>query len=132
MSTITRLLTGVSITSGGCMLWQGADSGNGYGRISVGGKTRATHIVAYELFVGPVPRGMVLDHTCRNRLCFNPKCLVPRTNLENVLMGKGPTAVNARKEFCLRGHKLEGKNLITRVRGGRTHRECRECRKGRR
>ena len=62
-----------------CWEWPGADSGNGYGRISVDGKTRATHIVAYELFTGTrVPDGMVLDHTCRNRACFNPGHLKDR------------------------------------------------------
>ncbi len=111
-----------------CWLWPGADSGNGYGRISVDGKTRATHIVAYELFTGTrVPEGMVLDHKCRNRACYNPKCLKPIPGVDNTLIGEGPTALNARKTHCLRGHELVGDNLITRVRNGRTNRECRAC-----
>ena len=114
-----------------CWLWPGADSGNGYGRISVDGKTRATHIVAYELFTGTrVPPGMVLDHQCRNRLCYNPRCLKPIPGIVNTLIGEGPTAANALKTHCCRGHELAGENLITRTREGRRpSRECRACRR---
>ena len=110
-----------------CWVWEGSDSGNGYGRISVAGRTRAVHILVYEIYIGPVPEGLVLDHDCRNRLCCNPEHLIPRTNLENTLIGEGPTAINARKVECKRGHPLEGDNVITRNRNGRVHRECRKC-----
>lgn len=126
------LMSGMVINDSECMLWSGANSGNGYGRIYVDGKTRATHILSYELFVGPVPKGKVLDHTCRNRACFNPGHLDPKTSRENTLIGEGPTAKNARKTHCLRGHELLGSNLITRVRNGYTSRECRQCKKDRR
>ena len=114
-----------------CWIWPGADSGNGYGRISVNGKTRATHIVAYELITGTrVPPGMVLDHQCRNRLCYNPRCLKPIPGIVNTLIGEGPTAANALKTHCCRGHELAGENLITRTREGRRpSRECRACRR---
>jgi hypothetical protein len=115
-----------------CWIWPGADSGNGYGRISVDGKTRATHIVAYELFTGKrVPRGWVLDHRCRNRGCYNPRHLKPVPGVVNTLIGEGPTAINALKTHCLRGHELAGANLITRIRNGRKNRECRTCRRNR-
>jgi len=117
---------------GECWIWPGADSGNGYGRISVRGRTKATHIVVYEQLKGPIPKGMVLDHTCLNRLCCNPNHLDPKTPLSNTLIGNGPTAHNARKKECKRGHPLEGENLIKRVRNGRVHRECRECKNMRR
>jgi hypothetical protein len=112
-----------------CWGWPGSDSGNGYGRISVNGKTRATHIVMWELYHGElVPEGMVLDHKCRNRLCYNPSHLRPIPGVENTLIGEGPTAKNARKTHCKRGHELAGDNLITRERNGRQHRECKACR----
>jgi hypothetical protein len=111
-----------------CWEWPGADSGNGYGRISVDGKTRATHIVAYELFTGErVPDDCVLDHTCRNRACFNPRHLKPIPGVENTLIGEGPTALNARKTECIRGHEFTEENTLKRIRNGRTNRECRAC-----
>lgn len=114
--------------TGECWVWTGADSGNGYGRISVRGKTRATHIVAYRLYVGEVPKGMVLDHDCRNRLCCNPEHLIPRSGVVNTLIGEGPSAINARKTHCKHGHPFDEENTIKRVRNGRTNRECRACR----
>ena len=115
--------------TGGCWLWQGADSGNGYGRISVAGKTKATHILVYEYYFWPAKEGDVLDHLCRNRHCCSPYHLVPRSQLVNTLIGVGPTAANARKVECLRGHPLKGDNLILSTHNGRRKRDCRACRK---
>lgn len=126
---ITRVLEEVRSMPTPCWLWTGSDSGNGYGRVSIGGKTRAVHIVVYEHHKGPVPEGMVLDHECRNRECCNPDHLTPRTVLDNTLRGIGPTARNAAKTHCKRGHALKGDNLMLRERGGRIHRECRACKK---
>lgn len=124
-----RLAAKTLILEEPCHIWEGADSGNGYGRISVDGETKATHIVTYEMEKGPVPPGKLLDHICQNRLCRNPSHLDPKTPLENTLIGRGPTAKNARKTECKRGHPLTGENLITRERNGRTHRECGLCKK---
>jgi hypothetical protein len=82
------------------------------------------HRAAYELAHGPVPPGMVLDHRCRERTCINPAHLEPVPNRENVLRGVGPSAVNARKTACKRGHPLAGPNLY-RMPDGR--RQCRAC-----
>jgi hypothetical protein len=46
------------------------------------------HRFAYELLVGPIPAGLVLDHLCRNRLCVNPNHLEPVTNSENPRRGR--------------------------------------------
>lgn len=41
------------------------------------------HRVSYELFVGPVPDGLVLDHLCGNRFCVRPDHLEAVTEVEN-------------------------------------------------
>lgn len=71
----------------GCWLWTASLTGDGYGRISLGGKfgpMGLAHRVAYELLVGPIPEGLELDHLCRVRRCVNPEHLEPVTHAENV------------------------------------------------
>jgi hypothetical protein len=62
----------------------------GYGYLSVGGRGGRrvlAHRFSYELHVGPVPEGLVLDHLCRVRRCVNPRHLEPVTQRENVFRG---------------------------------------------
>lgn len=66
-----------------CWLWTGG-KGNGYGRMcTVGRKMKLAHRVSYEMHVGPIPAGLVIDHTCRNTLCVNPDHLRAVTNKQN-------------------------------------------------
>ena len=96
----------------GCWIWRAAQTGNGYGCFDTGKQgTRRAHRTAYELVVGVVSDGKVVHHRCRNRLCVNPQHLEVRTQRENVLLGEGLTAQNARKTHCPRGHLLAGSNL---------------------
>jgi len=41
------------------------------------------HRWAYMAFVGPIPPGMEIDHTCGHRLCVRPEHLEPVTPAEN-------------------------------------------------
>lgn len=107
-----------------CHVWALRIRPDGYGTQQLGGRTRYAHIVAYEAVHGPVPHGLTLDHLCRNRACVNVEHLEPVTNQENTLRGVGPTAVNARKTHCIRGHPLNGANLIAGPNGRRTCRTC--------
>ncbi|MEW2402092.1 HNH endonuclease signature motif containing protein [Streptomyces sp. NPDC046862] len=94
-------------------------NGNGYVRIYVERKRWFAHRLAYVMFVGPIPEGLVIDHVCHNqdtscpgghaclhRQCVNPAHLEAITRGENVLRGLSPTAFNARKETCPEGHPL--------------------------
>lgn len=80
----------VDIDVNGCWLWRGSHgpASNGYGRIGVGTqrqrRSRLAHRVSYELLVGPIPDGLVLDHLCGVRHCVNPDHLEPVTQKENV------------------------------------------------
>jgi len=125
-----RLLAHKRATASGCWEWTKARSADGYGLI---GTTRAgpsrclrTHRAAYEVFVGPVPEGLVLDHLCRNRACHNPDHLEPVPQRENVVRGASPVAAYVKRESCEEGHPLTGGNLYVRTDGGRRCRTCRD------
>jgi hypothetical protein len=72
-----------------CWVWtKSCNVKNGYGQVSVGRVMRGAHKVSYETFVGPVPRGLELDHLCRVRACIRPSHLEPVTRAENVRRAK--------------------------------------------
>jgi hypothetical protein len=62
------------------------------------GRVVKAHRVAYELYVGPIPEGLTIDHLCRVRTCVNPLHLEPVTLAENIK--RGFVAVPRRKPFC--------------------------------
>lgn len=64
-----------------CWLWQGeVDIVSGFGisrkHVSNTEIVRQAHRLAYILSFGAVPENHVIRHTCRNRLCCNPKHLI--------------------------------------------------------
>lgn len=69
----------------GCWQWVGSMAVNGYGRY--GYPSAYAHRLMYELIVGPIPEGLVIDHLCRNRGCVNPAHLECVTLAENVKRG---------------------------------------------
>lgn len=66
----------------------GRENRNGYGRLYWEGKELMAHRLSYEAHVGPIPNGLVLDHTCTNRCCINPAHLEPVTVKVNTHRGK--------------------------------------------
>src|SRR5690349_14618962 len=68
----------------GCWIWTGSSTGPrpyNYGVIKIRPQMDQppikvkVHRLAYELFVGPIPNGMVIGHFCDTPLCFNPEHL---------------------------------------------------------
>jgi|MudIll2142460700_1097286.scaffolds.fasta_scaffold51418_5 hypothetical protein len=110
---------------GECWGWMGADDGKGYGRFHINGTTLKAHSASYEHFYGEnIPKGMFIDHRCRNRGCVKPdhlRIVTPKQNsTENA---NGFCAENAKKTHCPKGHRLSGENLVI-AHGARSCREC--------
>lgn len=66
-----------------CWDWEYYGDRKGYGRVKVNGRHHYIHRVSYEAHVGPIPDGMVIDHACRNRGCWNPAHLRVVTIAQN-------------------------------------------------
>ncbi len=92
-----------------CWIWLAASTGGksgDYGVMRVGTEMKYAHRISYELFKRKIPRGLQIDHLCRNRKCVNPEHLEVVTQRENLLRGDGATARNSKKTKCKRGHRF--------------------------
>lgn len=122
-----RLLMRSRATDSGCLLWTGTRDKRGHGRLKVGGRNALAHILSYQEYVGPVPDGKELDHTCRNHGCIRPEHLEPVTHRVNCQRGEVGQASGAReraKTRCKHGHEYTTTNTYVTSKG---HRKCREC-----
>ncbi len=112
----------------GCWLWIAHKNDHGYGIIKTSGthnrKLLRAHRVAYEMFVGPIPEGLELDHLCRVRHCVNPDHLEPVTTRENLLRGETLTARWAKRTHCDEGHPFDEPNTRITPQGWRVCRIC--------
>ena len=112
-----------------CWLWTGSLNSSGYAFTTVGGTHQGAHRVMYEHRHGPIPRGLHIDHLCRNRSCVNPGHLEAVTPSVNNRRGVGNS--HSRQTHCHHEHELAGDNLLMEKNNGRIARRCRTCRRTR-
>lgn len=110
-----------------CWLWVAAKS-SGYGTIGYDGSMLYAHRVSVVLSGRKIPKGLVVDHICRNPACVNPKHLRVVTQKENIHSGN----TNIAKKFCKNGHSFNEENTLIRDRIGKNGRptrtrQCRVC-----
>lgn len=111
-----------------CWLWTSSKTKLGYGMIGAGpgGGQLMAHRVSWELSVGPIPDGLVIDHLCMVPSCVNPEHLEPVTVAENTRRGYSPSvgaAFQKAKTHCPQGHPYVKENMY--VYGNR--RVCKTC-----
>lgn len=123
-----------------CWPYSPVSSRDGYGRFNVESGRAATlaHRYAYELLVGPIPAGTVLDHQCHtpdgpcaggsscpHRGCVNPAHLTPMSHGDNVRRGQSLSARAVRNDLCQSGrHRFS--EVGWRVMNGKS-RWCAAC-----
>lgn len=66
-----------------CWPWQRARTADGYSQLRVGAKVVYVHRLVYELLHGPLPKGVLVRHTCDNPPCCNPAHLLSGTTADN-------------------------------------------------
>src|SRR5215469_6072754 len=90
---VERFLALIQITET-CWLWRGYEGAGGYGRFAIEPRDNIqAHRFSYQLFVGLIPKGLVIDHLCRVHLCVNPDHLEAVTSCENSRRGIGIPAI---------------------------------------
>lgn len=107
----------------GCLVWTGATTSNGYGKIWIAGKWMRAHRFSYQAFIGEVPEGLELDHLCRNRRCCDPLHVEPVTHQENLRRGARPGRKLGKRlsptSSCAQGHARIDENMYVSKNGKR-------------
>ena len=111
----------------GCHVWTKSRTAAGYGQTSHKNRKLYAHRVAYVLAKGEIPKGIQIDHLCRNRACCNPNHLEAVVQAVNILRGEGFSAKKARQTHCVNGHELAGANLYQRKDRPGASRDCKRC-----
>lgn len=101
-----------------CWEWQAGFRGKtGYGAFKYKGKVIDAHRMSYRLFIGPIPDGILVCHTCDNRKCVNPAHLFLGTYKDNYHDG--------RRKGRIKSPENIGENLKKHPSIGAYNRGCR-------
>jgi hypothetical protein len=123
----------------GCWLWFANVDVRGYPHFIIEAQadnvitrhhTHRAHRIAYEMYRGPIPGDLPLDHLCRVPICVNP------AHLEAVPQPENHRRVPRKKlTYCKRRHPFGDDNAIVMVRNDRPKtrlsRRCLTCERDR-
>lgn len=107
-----------------CWIWSGSIEVRGYGTVTAQKRTIKAHRLSYEIYVGEIPAGLIIRHTCDVRNCVQPAHLIPGTDSDNaadrdsrgrhiVLIGEshGMSKVTADQVRKIREERIAGETM---------------------
>ena len=106
---------------GECLIWSGTRNNGGYGSY----RRWFAHRFSYEQVYGMIPKGLQIDHLCRQRACVNPLHLEAVTCRENLLRGNTITASQVLRTHCPKNHEYTEANTYVQIGNGRSCKICR-------
>lgn len=109
----------------GCLIPPQKPFKTGYVIVARNGKYVALHRWAWEHAYGPIPEGLVINHLCNNRKCFNIKHLELVTVKENISYAAKQGRLRGQNQTeCINGHQFNSDNTYIRKNGTR---QCKPC-----
>lgn len=93
-SSLEEAFAARTVEVGDCIVWTGAKTVGGYGRMRGEGAASYAHCYAWSRQHGPIPLGMEVDHTCWNRACVNINHLRLASRAQNNANLNGPRKSN--------------------------------------
>jgi hypothetical protein len=107
-----------------CWEWIAGCDSHGYSNFSLNNKNWSGHKVSYLHFIGGIPEGFEIDHTCFNTRCVNPLHLEAVTHAENMRRRRGRPVKKT-------GPRGKQKNPRTHCKNGHEYklgvRKCETC-----
>lgn len=94
-SRIESRIEGKLVKTESCWNWIGGHNGRGYGTaFNEKSRKEYVHRISYRLWVGPIPGGKMVLHSCDNPRCCNPNHLFLGTQKDNMgdckIKGRSP------------------------------------------
>lgn len=131
-SALDRFVDYIDYADSGCWEWTSWTNGVGYGKFYVSkDETKAyAHRWVHEQVVGPIPKGLTIDHLCRNVGCVNPDHLEVVSQAVNTARSTGPAKRAARLAaitHCPRGHEYTPENTYRWAGRDFKGRTCKAC-----
>ena len=78
------ILKRIRLDVNGCWIWDNGKDRDGYGLLIHRKKKKKVHRVTYMLWVGRIPKGLSIRHTCDVTRCCNPEHLLIGTHTDNM------------------------------------------------
>lgn len=78
-----RFIKRINISKSGCWYMVGWHDRDGYAHFHKSKRQSKAHRISYEFHKGIIPKGLTIDHLCKNKGCVNPEHLEAVSAQEN-------------------------------------------------